>query len=109
MITVCGHRVMIKTLEVEDVDDVFANAKRAGIELLDSAEAAQLRKNAVDRGVVLGIGSTAFKDFGVTPWCAIGDVIVYSRYAGKTITDPQSKEVYTIINDEDVIATIKEE
>lgn len=109
MIEVRGHRVMIKTLQVEEVDEVFASAKKAGIQLLDEAESAQLRKNAVDRGTVVGIGSTAFKDFGGEPWCVIGEVIVYSRYAGKQVTDPVSKEVYTIINDEDVIAVLKEE
>jgi len=109
MITICGHRVMLKPLEVEDVDDVFASAKKAGIELLKDADEALQRKNAVDRGIVVGIGSTAFKDFGGTPWCNVGDTIVYSRYGGKLVTDPTTKQVFTIVNDEDVIAIIKEE
>lgn len=109
MITVCGHRVLLKTLEVEDVDDVFASAKKAGIELLKDADEALSRKNAVDRGVVVGLGTTAFQDFGGVPWCSTGDVVVYSRYGGKQITDPVSKQVFTVVNDEDIIAIIKEE
>ena len=109
MIKVCGHRVMLKPLDVEDVDDVFASAKRAGIELPEDSEAALLRKNAVDRGIVVDVGSTAFKDFGGGAWCGIGDTVVYSRYGGKQITDPATKVVYTVINDEDVIAILKEE
>jgi chaperonin GroES len=64
-------------------------------------------RKAVERGKVLAIGDTAFKDFkaGVIP--VIGDTIYFAKYAGKEVTE-DGKD-YLILNDEDVICIIKKE
>lgn len=99
-----GHRVLIKPQKIEDVDKTFAKARQVGIVILDQAE--RKEQTAVDKGVVVQIGSTAFKDFGGDPWVKEGDLVCYAKYGGKFITDPVGGEVYVVLNDEDLIAKI---
>ena len=106
MLKVCGHRVLVKVPDVEEVDDVIKRAKAVGIELSIDKKAEQL---AVDRGTVVQIGQTAFKDFGGEAWCSVGDEVFFSRYGGKVLEDPYSKEKYTCLNDEDIVAIITKE
>lgn len=103
MIKVVGHRVLVRPFKVEEIDETFKRAKLAGIELLNQDELRR-EQNAVDRGVVVSVGATAFKDFGGDPWCKEGDIIYFAKYAGKYIEDPKTKEKYTILNDDDVVA-----
>ena len=107
-VKVCGHRVLIKVFDIAEVDDVFKSAKAAGIHIQESDQMGR-EQGAVDRGVVVQLGDTAFKDFSEAPWCVEGDEIVFSRYAGKKITDPYTKEIFTCINDEDVLIVITNE
>lgn len=102
-----GHRILVKPQRVEDTDQLYKSAKAAGIELLEY----EIRKEqvAMDKGTVLDIGPTAFKDFGVEPWCQIGDLVAYARHGGKMIQDPDSKEILLLLNDEDLICKLVEE
>lgn len=103
MIEPCGHRVLVKPLQLEEIDKTYASAKRAGIEIMGYQEKAE---TAIDKGVVVTVGTTAFKDFGNHPWCKMGDTIVYARFAGKKVKDPETDIEYVIINDEDVVAIL---
>lgn len=105
---ICGHRVLVKPLAVEEVDEVFASAKRIGIQFVNEENNA-LRKNAVDRGYVVQIGSTAYDDFGGQDWVTVGDEVFFSKYAGKTLTDPYTNESFVALNDEDIVAIIQKE
>lgn len=105
-ITPCGHRILIKQVELADVDEVFAKAKAIGIQLMETEQYRHQEK--VDSGIVLEIGPTAFKDFGGTPWCKVGDTIAYASYAGKKVVDLETKEQYRVLNDEDVICILKQ-
>lgn len=106
-IDVLGHRILIKPERLEDLDKVLRSAKAMGIEVVtEDGERAQA---AVDRGVVVQVGQSAFKDFGTSPWCNAGDYIAYARYAGKAMTDPDTDEEFLIINDEDVICRFTKE
>lgn len=112
MIIPCGHRVLVRQDKVHEHDAVLARAKAAGLELsLDRNVKYQF---GVDEGVVLEIGSTAFKDFGGEPWCSKGDRVVFAKNAGKTVVDPSEKELkeedrtpYVILNDEDIVAVLR--
>lgn len=104
MLVPLGHRILVKPEKLEDVDEAFAAAKRAGIQLLDTD--ARKEQIAVDKGVVVAIGDTAFADFGGVPWCSVGDRIAYTRYGGKLIKDPADEVEYIILNDEDAICKI---
>ena len=95
-----GHRLLIKPEKIEDVDETFRNAKKAGLYIPEME--ARKEQVAVDRGTVVAIGSTAFKDFGGTPWCSVGDKVAYTRYGGKLLKDSNGEE-YIILNDEDLV------
>lgn len=104
-----GHRLVIKPYSIEQHDPVFARAKAAGLTLLEQDE----RRNqvAVDKGTVLEIGPTAF--IALNPpdypaWCKVGDVIGYTRNAGKYIKLDDESHVL-VINDEDVVNIFKED
>jgi co-chaperonin GroES (HSP10) len=108
MIQIKGHRVLVKVFDLTEVDETFKNAKAAGIYIAES-DTMTREKNAVDRGIVVQIGDTAYKDFGGSPWCQIGDEVTFSRYAGKVLTDPYTDEKYTALNDEDVLCVVTKE
>lgn len=92
-----GHRVLVKQDNVEHVDETFARAKKAGLVLVEDKR----EQAAVDTGVVIAVGTTAFKDFGGEPWCTVGDRVAFAKYTGKEITDDGEK--YLILNDEDIV------
>lgn len=107
MLVPCGHRLLVKPEKLHEVDEVYAAAKKAGIELIETTK--RQEQVAVDRGTVIAIGETAFKAFDDgEPWCQVGDVVAYTRYGGKLLKDPADGEDYLILNDEDVICKYKE-
>jgi len=59
---------------------------------------------ATTKGKVVAVGNAAYKEqryHGV--WCEVGDVVLYARYGGIIIEDPDTKKKYVVLNDEDVI------
>lgn len=102
----CGHRILVKPQKLEEVDDAYASARKLGIQIVDGNQK-RLEQLAVDKGTVLAIGATAFKDFGGEAWCEVGDTIVYARHGGKLIKDPETNEEVLLLNDEDVIAKLE--
>ena len=106
MLTPLGHRVLVKQEKLEEVDEVFAAARKAG--LIWQEDLVKREQAAVDKGIVVSIGTTAWKDFGGDPWCAIGDNVYFARHAGRFLKDPETGETYTLLNDEDVIAKVGE-
>lgn len=102
------HRIIVKQDVLEDKDPHFAKAKAAGI-ITDFRERDR-EQAAIDTGTVLAIGETAFLDFKVSSVpIKVGDTVVYARYAGKVITDPEDNQKYVALNDEDVVAIITTE
>lgn len=108
MIKPKGIGLVVRPDKIEDVDPVYAKARKAGIELVKREETRR-EQASVDKGRVLAVGSEAFKAYGGEPWCDVGDYIAYARFAGKYITDPETDEEVLVINDEDVVAVIKGE
>lgn len=106
MIKPAGHRLILKPDVLEETDPVYAAARKAGIELAKHHEDLRREQASVDKGTVVAIGSTAFKDFGSDAWCKVGDRIAFAKYAGKYIKDEQDGTEYLAINDEDVIAVL---
>lgn len=106
MIEVVLHRVLLKQDKLEDANKDYVKMKALGLVLAQSED--QKRAQAgVDTGTVVGIGATAFKDFGTNSPIAIGDKIAYARFSGKFITDPSTDEEFVALNDEDVICIFK--
>ncbi|MGL5076717.1 MAG: hypothetical protein ACRDBG_12965 [Waterburya sp.] len=102
----CGHRIVVKQEKLENVDKAYQSAQKAGIVIPELDEHTRT-KNSVDQGLVLAVGPSAFKDFNAeVPWCKVGDTIVFARYSGKKVKDPENEQEYIVLNDEDCVAVI---
>jgi len=101
----CGHRLVVKPFKQEEVDEVLKNAKKFGFEIVN--ENKKREDASVDTGIVLAIGPTAWHDFKSEAWCAVGDTILFAKFSGKFVEDPETKEDVVILNDEDVIAVVQ--
>jgi len=100
------HRIIVKQDKLEEKDDVFKAARALGIEIASQEQ--KREQAAIDTGVVVEIGPTAFKDFGLDKApIEVGQTVVYARYGGKAITDPDTKEIFVALNDEDIVAVVK--
>ena len=107
MIIPTGHRVLINQEKYDETDEVFASARRAGIEIVKDKGVRY--QESVDKGVVVAVGPTAWKDFGGEPWANVGDTVVFAKHAGKKVEDPEDKDThYVVLNDEDIVAIVKE-
>src|SRR5688500_17239394 len=113
-INVILHRVLVKRDIPEDTDAVKTKKEmeRMGLtapqSVQDQIDKQALRENAsMDKGTVIAIGETAFRDFN-TFECPIkvGDYISFAKFGGKEVTDPATGEVLVVINDEDVVAVL---
>lgn len=106
MIVPVLHRILIKQDKLQEVDEVYVRARKAGIAIAET-ESSSRAQAGVDTGTVVAIGETAFKDFGVTPPIKEGDRIAYARFSGKFVKDPATETEYVLLNDEDVVAIFK--
>lgn len=101
------HRILVKPDDIMEKDKHLRKAKELG--LIVHRDEQDREQAAVDEGVVIAIGETAFLDFKVEDVpIKVGDKIVYARYAGKAIVDPDDEVKYIALNDEDVIAVVTE-
>lgn len=118
MITIKGHRVLVKVDKMEEVDPVYAAAARAGVLIAKDHEEHRRAQAGLDRGTVVQVGDDAFKAFFFNsnphqdsskfePWCVVGDLIAFAKYSGKLLEDPEDGQKYIVINDEDVVAVLR--
>lgn len=92
------HRIVVKPDPVE--------TKTAGGIILAINE--KREQAAAEIGTVVSVGPTCFKDFGQdSEILKGGDRVYFAKYAGKTVKDVDGEE-YVILNDEDVVAILKE-
>lgn len=99
------HRVVVKPEKFEDFSEDFQKARSIGL-VIPELEELKRAQASVDRGRVVSIGATAFKDFGVDSPVAVGDVVNYAKFSGKAVKD--GADTFIILNDEDLICIIKE-
>ena len=96
------HRAIVRPEKVEDADDVIRSARAAGIEVkLDKRE-----QKAVEIGTIVAVGDTFGTAFDTKILPEVGDKVYFAKYAGKTVK--VDGEDLLILNDEDVVAIIKE-
>jgi len=101
MIVPSGHRVLVKPDEVDE--------KTAG-GLYLAVETKERRQNEQVLGVIVRIGKTAWLAFDKgEPWAEVGQRVFYARNGGWKITDPETKEQFVLLNDEDICATVEKE
>lgn len=101
------HRVLVKAEKFEEFSEDVKRAKAVGI-VIPELEEHKRQQASVDRGVVVAIGDTAYRDYGIDCPIKIGDVVNYARFAGKIIIDPETKEEFVALNDEDLICIVKD-
>lgn len=94
----CGHRVLISP-------DVVEEKTAGGIILAPTTQ--QRDQQATMRGTIIAVGINAWKAFDDgTPWAAVGDRVVFRRYAGEVIKEGDKE--YRVTNDEDILSVIRE-
>lgn len=97
---VVGHRILIRPKDVEEKTE-------SGLVLVkDTVEKERI---ATEEGTVLGVGPACFYELN---WpfdtVKIGDRVVYSKYGGKFIRDPEDKDKWiVIINDQDILLKVQ--
>jgi len=104
MIKPCGHRLVIKQDDLTEANADLRRMKAMGLVIPEDKERAKLN---VDRGIVVSVGPTAFKDFGGEAWCKIGDRVAFAKYSGKLVNDPETGEELMVCNDEDIVCIIE--
>ena len=92
-----GWRILIKP---DDIETVTAG----GIHFIQDEK---LERAAQMKGHIVAVGEAAWDKYE-TPWGEVGDYVLYSKHAGKHVEDPVTKEIYVVMNDEDLIATLEE-
>ena len=99
MIRPAGHRVLVKVQEAETVT-------AAGIIIPDAISERQAEANVF--GEIVAVGPTAWRAFDDgQPWAKVGDLVAFAKYGGFVIVDPDTKERFRLLNDEDVTAVIE--
>ena len=100
MIVPAGHRLLVIPDEVQD--------KTSG-GLYLAVETKERQQNQQVQGTVVALGMNCWKAFDDgTPWAQVGDKVFYARNGGWKIKDPDTKQEYVLLNDEDVCAIVRE-
>jgi co-chaperonin GroES (HSP10) len=99
MINVVGQRVLVEPFEIE-------TAPESGIQLIVNEDRELAGQ---EYGELVGVGPDAWKDFsGGKPWAKIGDKVIYSKYGGKFVKEPNCDKKYVVLNDEDILAILED-
>ncbi len=100
------YRILVRQENYEETDEVFRSAQRAGIEIIK--DKAVRYQESVDVGVVIAVGPDVWSTFK-GPGAVVGDKVVFAKHSGKKVEDPTDKNThYVVLNDEDIVAVIKE-
>lgn len=96
-----GIRLILRPLDV-------AKTSKGGIDLSALSERTQAINS--DKGEIVMIGEAAWFDKPVKPNLKVGDKVFYAKYGAKTLQDPENKEVFYILcNDEDILVGYTDE
>ena len=86
--------------------DTAEEVTKGGIIIPDNTR--DKNKFAVTKATLIASGDNAFKEWGIGKAPAVGSRILMAQYAGARVKGRDGQE-YILMNDEDVLATIKEE
>jgi len=87
-----GHRVIILPDSVEKMTDW-------GFDLNPDEKA---ERSQTSSGTVIDFGPSAWLDpaLGGKPWVEKGDRVIFAKYSGKFITNPEDEKEYVVVNDD---------
>lgn len=99
MIKPAGYRIIVKPDQIEEVT-------QNGI--IIAYENKEREQAGAFYGELVAIGPSAWKAYDDgSPWASLGDRVVFSRYAGRYVEDPDDLETkYILLNDEDILAVL---
>lgn len=101
-IEVFGFRILVKP------HDVMKSEYKTDIPgFVVAGKEKEREQQAVDKGIVVAFGPSVFNDYSFDNPLTVGDNIVFAKFAGKAVTDPETDEKFVIINDEDVVAILR--
>lgn len=115
----CGHHIVVAPLEWDkETEWGFALTPH------ENSETARMEKAGRMYGTLVAVGPQAWKAHAASiakglrfleslfggavfdDWAQIGDTVMYSRYAGKNVYDPNDGTELYLIHDEDVLAVL---
>lgn len=101
-INVVGHNILIETDEVNLTTDW-------GFDLTSSTD--QRLENAANIiGTLVSVGSQAWKAYGFNfsgePWAKEGDRVMFKKYSGDIVEDPETGKSFLLMQDGDIKAVI---
>lgn len=99
------HRIIVKQHKLKDTHKEYRRAEALGI-VIPEHEDTKRAQAGVDKGIVMSIGPTAYRDFNTDVPIKVGDTVAFARFSGKVIVDPKDEEEYVALNDEDVVAIL---
>ena len=100
-----GFRVLVYPMPIEEVSE-------GGIILHDNrSDRQKLAEQSI--GILVAVGKTAWHAFDKKrgpngevipgePWAEVGEKVCYARHSGSFIEDPVTKEIFVLLNDEDI-------
>lgn len=101
MIRVCGDRLLLRPDQLKKKHKV----EGTDIELdLNWGNKEKQLEAATTEGEVVQLGPQAYE--GETPWCKVGERVLWGKYAGYWVTDPDTKENLIILDPHDVLCVI---
>lgn len=98
-ITPVGNRLIV------DQDNLETTTPGGIVLKLENEAAEQAGQIA---GKVVAVGDDCYYQYD-TPWCKVGDRVLFAKFAGKTLNDVTTGKSYLVMNDIDVVALINEE
>lgn len=98
-----GFRILVKPDNI--LEDKRYKTSIPGFEIAGQEKARE--QQAVDKGIVVSMGPAAFEDYKFDNPLKVGDHIVFAKFAGKEVVDPETEEKFVIILDEDVVAIMR--
>jgi co-chaperonin GroES (HSP10) len=97
------HRIIVLQHKLEETNKDYLRAAAAGI-IIPEHDEKKRAQAGVDKGTVVAIGPTAYKDFNTEVPIKVGDTVAFARYSGKTIEDGGVE--YVALNDEDIVVVL---
>ena len=92
------HRILV---QLEDIDEVTESG------IIIAKELIKKERKAVEKGTVVAIGETAFKDYGgSSDTVHVGDKVLIAQYSGKEVYKDKN---LVVVNDEDILVVFNGE